>query len=443
MLWMMTVGGTLVVGLYSGAGKNGLYRTVRSTKEGIESSVKTLIGEAPTLFGNRAEHFLQPSRYSRDGVTVNDAANDQGDLLLIAGFAAGTNDLRLIRRNGDIVARWPVQFSRIFPNPTHMPTKEAPATDWNIDTHGALALPDGSVVFNFEYGGLVKLDRCGDVVWTVPLQTHHSLERAEGGGFWVPGRRVRTNGPSPFPPYETPFKEDTILKISDEGRVLSEVSIPAILYKNGMDPMLTSGIRFRSGMEWDQEVVHVNKVQELPSSIAKDFPLFEAGDLVLSNRDMNLLMVVDQTGTKVKWSKVGPWLRQHDPEFKAGGTIVVFNNNAYKTAFQAGSAEITPPSSPRVTNIIEIDPVTNQHRVLFGGKPGQELLSVIRGKVDVTRGGGLLITEFEGGRVLETDANGKVVWEYIRHDSPEHVTEITEARVYPAGYFTVQNWTCN
>jgi len=255
------VGTAFVVGLYSGVRKNGLFVAVANIKDTVETSVKTLVGEASTLTGRQPRHFLQPSRYTRDGVTVNDAANDQSDLILISGFAENTNELRLIRRNGEVVARWPVEYSKIFPNPTHFPDDDAPTTDWNVDTHGALTLPDGSVVFNFEWSGLVKLDRCGEVVWTVPRQTHHSVERAESGGFWVPGRRTVTSSASPFPPFETPFKEDTILHISDDGRVLSEVSIPGILYKSGFSALITAGQRFRPGMEWDHELMHVNKVQ--------------------------------------------------------------------------------------------------------------------------------------------------------------------------------------
>ena len=70
------------------------------------------------------------------------------------------------------------------------------------------------------------------------------------------------------------------------------------------------------------------------------------------------------------------------------------------------------------------------------------MLSIIRGKVDLTSDGGLFITEFEAGRVFETDSNGVVVWEYINRYSPEEVAEITEARIYSAGYFTVERWPC-
>jgi hypothetical protein len=413
-----------------------LYSATAHAKDAIELSVSTVIGEASTLTRQRPRHFLQPSRYARDGVTVNDSASDQSDLILISGFAGDTNELRLIRRNGDVVARWPVQFSTIFPNPTHFAEGGAPATDWNVDTHGALALPDGSVVFNFEWSGLVKLDRCGKVVWTLPRQTHHSVERAEGGGFWVPGRRVQLSGQSAFPPFEPRYVEDTILRVSDDGRVVSEVSVPGILYKNGLEAVLTAGVRFARDMEWDEELVHLNKIAELPSSIAADFPMFEAGDLALSSRDQNLVMVVDKTMTRVKWWKIGPWLRQHDPEFKAGGTLVIFNNNVYETT------PTDPKTGPWRSHIVETNPATGELKVVFGEKPGQELLTVIRGKIDLTPRGGMLITEFEGGRILETDANGKVVWEYVRHYDAESLAELTEARLYPAGYFTVQDWTC-
>jgi hypothetical protein len=95
-----------------------------------------------------------------------------------------------------------------------------------------------------------------------------------------------------------------------------------------------------------------------------------------------------------------------------------------------------------VSNVMEVNPASGESRVLYGGTTGQELSSILRGKVDVTGDGGLVITEFEGGRVLETDARGDVVWQYLNRYSSEEVAELTEGRVYPAGYFTVEDWPC-
>jgi hypothetical protein len=447
------LGLSFAVGLEAGAERNGLYRFVTETTSTISQSLRLTASEAPTLMGIRPSWFVQPSRYDGDGVTVNDPGNDPEDLILLAGFFDYTNELRLIRRDGAVVARWPVSYSKLFPNaheffpdvdPELLPNAAAPQTDWNIDTHGALALPDGSVVFNFERAGLAKLDRCGRVVWTVRRRTHHSLERAEGGGFLVPGRRTIVEGPSPFPPFDPPFEEDTILRVSDEGRVTSEVSVPRLMYNSGLEPLLTStNTKFGAGMRWEREIVHLNKIDELTSDMAADFPTFEAGDLALSIRGMNMVLVVDKSASRVKWWRVGPWLRQHDPEFKRGGTIVVFNNNIYAGWVFEGEDQTTPASTPRVSNIIEMDPATGRAEVIFGGRPDQELLTVVRGKVDVTPAGGLLITEQEGGRVIETDAHGRIVWEYLNRYNRDLMAEINEARLYPAAYFTVADWTCH
>jgi hypothetical protein len=441
MLCVTLLGLSFVLGLEAGARRTTAYHVVHGVADTVRTALKVTAEEAPTLAGLHPTHFLQPRRRTEAGVTINRAGDGADDLILLSGFFGGNNELRLIRRDGGDVARWPVRYRELFPRPDHLPAGSAPANDWYIDTHGAVALPDGSVVFNFEYGGLVKLDRCNRLVWAVRRRTHHSVERAGDGGFWVGGRR-RHEGPSPFPPFDAPFEEDTILKISEDGEVTSELSVPAILYGNGLQAVLTAtGSRFRSGMSWDRELVHVNKIAELSADLAADFPMFASGDLVLSIRELNLVMVVDPEGRTVKWWRVGPWLRQHDPEFRRGGTIVVFNNNMFDTEF-GPTPFVAPPTVPRVSNIIEIDPVSDRWQVVYGGQPGEELSSVNRGKVDLTPQGGLFITEFEGGRVLETDANRHVVWEYVNQYSDTETAEISEARLYPSGYFTVRDWTC-
>jgi hypothetical protein len=430
-------------GIKAGEEHNAAFRLTESLKSTVENAVTVTAGELVSTLRKRPDHFLQRSRYPGQGVTYNDTtAGRKDDLVLIAGFFDDTNELRLIRRSGEIVARWPVRFYDLFPHPDYFPAGWEPATNWNIDIHGALALPDGSVVFNFEWGGLAKLDRCGNIVWTVRRQTHHAIERAEGGGFWVLSRRLVEDW-SPYPPFETPFQEDTILKISDAGQILAELFPVRAFYNSNLSALLTAtGYSFESRMEWDHELVHMNKVGELTSDVARDFPMFERGDLIVSLRDHNLIAVVDKGVTRVKWWQIGPWLRQHDPEFRRGGTIAIFNNNVHQTAFGGSNDFKIVPNLPAVSNIMEVDPATHAARVIYGGQPGQELLSVIKGKIDLTARGDLLITEAQGGRVREIDANGRLVWEYVNRYDEADIAEIGEARLYSPDYFTVKDWTC-
>lgn len=445
------LGLTLVFGMWSGHHNTALFRWVEETWTYLKASGEAI--EQTSLL--RPDYLLQPARYPGEGVTVNSLpAHD--DLILLSGFFKDedTNELRLIRRDGTLINRWPLHYSEIFPHPDHV--RQTPASDWNTDIHGMVIHPDGSVVFNFEYAGLVKLDRCGKKIWTLKHETHHSVELAEGGGYWVLGQRYIEDIPpaqTPYPPFLPPFRESKILKVSASGEVIKEISIPAIFYKNNMEAILTSAPYYyygRSSLKsYSKEIVHPNKVVELGSALAKDFPLFSAGDLLLSVRSLNLVMVIDPDNSEVKWWRVGPWKRQHDPEFVPGGKILVFNNNAH-IAFSydpfGGDEQIfrTSLDTPRVSNIIELDPLTDKFTVRygFGGKPGQELLSVIRGKIDATAPGGILVTENDGGRAFEIDDKGNIVWQYINRYDDDEVAELTEARAYSKEYFTVTNWSC-
>jgi len=386
-------------------------------------------------------HFLQPSRYPGSGVTTNKFLSNDRSFVLLAGFFEGNNQIRLVRRDGSVVAKWPLKFSEIFKDTSHIHLP--PQTDWNIDVHGALVLPDGSVVFNFEYGGLVKIDRFNQVVWTLPRETHHSVETAKDGGFWVCARRFHPQGSrSAFEPFQTPYNEDTILKVSEDGKVVREISVPKLFYDNGLESLLTStGDYFLKEMAWDGEIVHLNKVGELSPNLAGKFPMFQAGDLIISLRKYNLLAVLSPKTRRIKWWRIGPWVRQHDPEFTKSGTIIIFDNNAYRTAFGGElSQDKSLLSIPRASKILSFNPNTGEIQNIYGQRKGQELLSVLRGKVQATPDNGLLITEFEGGRVFQTDAQGQIVWQYINRYDEDHVAEITEARLYPADYFTVKDW---
>lgn len=428
-------------GLYINSGENSLQLAYSNTKTKFLRALTFLKNEMLVEWGIYPAYFLQPALHEGEGVTINKTQDD--NFVLLSGYFHPNLEIRLIRRNGEIIARWPAVYSELFAK-NEIPSWLYPSTDWHVDLHGAAMLPDGSVVFNFEYFGMVKLDRCGKVVWKVAKPTHHSVEIAEEGGFWVPGRIVQESGASEYPPFNPPYIVDTIMKISSDGEIVSEHSIPKILYDNDLGALLSStGQTIRRTSSWDNEIVHVNKIAELPSELAKDFPLFSAGDLAISIRGLNLVLVIDPQHHQVKWWRVGPWLRQHDPEFKFGGKIVLFNNNIFATDFDPMIDRVWS-ASPRVSNIIEIDPVTDQYKIIYGAEPDHKLLSIIRGKIDLIQQGkgGVLITEFEGGRVLEVDSQGEIVWQYINRYDAEEVAEISEARVYPQNYFSVTDWNC-
>ena len=431
--------GLFLGGLYSGATKNTVYWIAKGVLE------NTQLASRETRNLVEPVHFLQPARFDGSGVTVN-AAND-GQLILMSGFFEGGTALKLMRRDGEVVANWPAPYSSFFPQGIQG-VGPKPKTDWNIDIHGMLMEQDGSVLFNFEYAGLVKLSPCGDVIWTVAHPTHHSVVRAEQGGYWVPGLQALTDNPQyqQLRPFVGAAPEEVlnelILHVSDNGEILQFVPVLDLLFDSGLEPMLTAtGYSFTRGSRRIPDVVHINKISELSTAAADEFEAFEAGYLALSSRKYNAIFVVDPTTWKVVWHQVGPWKRQHDPEFLPTGEIAVFNNNTYR--IDLANLERTDLTAPRRSNIVILDPRTRAHRTFPETTVKGGLHSVMRGKIDPTGDGGFLITEFEAGRVLELDRSGNVTWEYINRYNSEFVAEITEAQLYRESDFAKGTWSCD
>jgi len=432
---------TFAVGMHAGANRTFAYRAFVQANDALDQFWEEKVRQEAL---GLPVHFLQPAKHSGDGVTVN-ALEDDDSLILLAGFMENGNHLRLIRRDGSVVAKWPVRYMDHFPEPAS--EEQAPRSDWNVDLHGALVLPDGSVVFNYEYNGTVKLSRCGEVVWKLNHPTHHSIETAEGGGFWVPGRTyIPKDQREALPPFTWArsgefLAEDLILKVSEDGRIAMRKSVPEILMDGGLESLMTAtGSPFRVNSYNHTEIVHVNKIAELSTEMAPAFPDFAAGDLMVSLREYNLVLVVDPDTWQIKWHQIGPWLRQHDPEFGADGSIYVYNNNAYYLDWD----RLTSGESvaPIFSSITRVDRTRSVSSIAYGGGAAEPFFSLVRGKLDPRPGGGVLITEFDAGRAFEVAADGTLLWEYINRYDEDRVLELTEARAYPADYFTVDDWSC-
>jgi len=203
-----------------------------------QDSIEQVLEEWETITKTRPIEHLTKARDDGDGVSRIDERQMFPGLTFIAGFFDGGLEMRLIRPNGSIVNRWKAPFHDIFPDSSHIdPEERIPQTDWNTDIHGALAFPDGSVLFNFEGNGLAKLDRCGATQWTLPKMTHHAVARSRAGGFWVPSLRV-IEDVSRFPELTPPYEEDFVLHVSQDGRVLKEISVLELLYENDLRALL-------------------------------------------------------------------------------------------------------------------------------------------------------------------------------------------------------------
>jgi hypothetical protein len=423
----LVLGGTFTAGLYAAVRKNAAYDLVW----GLLDDAKTLYEELPNLRGTEPIHFLRPARYPGHGVTINDPAAKQDDLILLSGFFDGNNKVRLMRRDGSIVHEWTLSAHALFPDPAFF--RIPPATDWNAITHGTLITPEGDIVFSFESGGVVRLDRCGKPVWTTPpgMLGHHSPNWTADGGVVIAGGERVEKRTSDIPwPFAGPYWEDLIYKFAPDGRLVFRKPLTALFVENDMGAQFSANGRFETRVSGE---FHLNEVEELSPDLAPAFPMFEAGDLLLSLRNWNMILVTDSEAKTVKWWRIGPFVRQHDPDFEPDGTITVFDNHSDDTRDGIHCSG---------SRIWKIDPATGSARTLYGGRPDQPMFTAERGTHQSQANGNILITEAQSGRALEVTPDGRVVWEYINRYDATRVTWLHDAETYDPAFFTVTDWNC-
>jgi hypothetical protein len=182
-----------------------------------------------------------------------------------------------------------------------------------------------------------------------------------------------------------------------------------------------------------RSVTHQNDVEPLPERMAEEYPLFEAGDLVLSLHHIDLVLVFDPESKEVKWHSTVPFTRQHDPDFIGGGWIGIFDNNT-----DGRGGEMLGGS-----RVVGVQPHTDSVRVLFSGKHLDRFYTNVRGKWQLLGNGNMLLTEAEAGRAVEVSPEGELVWEWIHESYDSKVPSVTEATRYNLTKEEVASWPCS
>ncbi len=178
------------------------------------------------------------------------------------------------------------------------------------------------------------------------------------------------------------------------------------------------------------DVMHLNDAEVLSAGMADAFPMFEAGDILLSSRHFNQLWVLDRKTKTIKWWLMGPTIGQHDPDFQADGTITVFDNRPGGDATEANGFKGHRGGS----RIITVNPADKSHRVLYASDERNTFYTPYRGKHQVLPNGNILITETDAGRAFEVTPEGEVVWSFINGWDETRVGWVMKATKYPESY---------
>jgi hypothetical protein len=369
--------------------------------------------------------YAMPTGLAGGGVTVHDPAAAYPGHTLITGYRDGHYRAFLIDMDGTVRHEWDVTYGKVWPDPSHL---EVVPPDFDATIHGTALLPDGALVVSFEGLGAAKLDRCSRVLWRVPAQTHHAVEALPTGEFLIPARR-RLARPGPGLPGVRITEggwlwEDVVLRVGPQGRVVAEIPLLERLLASGLEGVLYANGLDSPGLGHTEDPLHLNDVEALPEGMAGAFPLFAAGDVMVSLRNLDTIAVLDRGTLLVKWWMTGPFLRQHDPDFLPNGNILVFDNRKGGPAREFG-----------FSRILEIDPVARRVVWSYAGSEGEPFYTDALGKVQSLPNGNVLVAVGGEGRVFEvarTPEGGRIVWEWINKVGEGLVGRLTQAERVPA-----------
>ncbi|WP_186375864.1 arylsulfotransferase family protein [Hyella patelloides] len=363
-------------------------------------------------------------------VDSNSAKTSEG-LTLVTKMAADRQIVvEIIDIEGNIVHKWDIDWFEIWPDAQHLPENDIPKEKPGTNIHGAVVMENGDLVFNFEYLGLVRIDRKGEVVWRLPYQTHHSIHKHDDGNLWVSGSRYHTRRNSRFPHLIPPFYEETILEVSPEGEILREWSVADILQKNGYTGLLYQGTLNNESTQikgdglilGNSDILHLNDVEPFSSKLEEGF--FKQGDVLVSLRNINTVFVFNIESEKIKFISIGQVVRQHDPDFIDGNSFSVFDNNNISAV----------EANLRQSRILIMSAKENTTDVFFEGTVEKPFFTNVMGKHQWQPNGNLLITESKAGRGFEIDRQGEVVWQYINYVDEGVVGIVGEVQRLPSEY---------
>jgi hypothetical protein len=318
----------------------------------------------------------------------------------------------LLNPQGEIIHSWNLSTA-------HLPAT-APSEQLK-NLYGLHVFPDGSIIYTMQErgGGIVRVDACSNVLWSLKGEFHHSTSPDETGHFWT------------FIGKQSAFDQN-MAKISvDAGEIVEIIDMAKVRDANPdlhiWDLYPYSFFESRGKIKKSGEMAHGNNIEPLPQSLAADFPQFKPGDLLISYATTNLIFVLDPVSLKVKWWRVGISDLQHDPDWEPGGKISILSNN--------------PRSGKSHSDIVTVDPATMEYEVTLNGA-SLDFMTIINGRHQLTEFGTRFVTSSQQGWAFEVDQQGKILFSFVNNvnAAERKAMHLSEALRYPEAYFTSEFW---
>jgi hypothetical protein len=327
------------------------------------------------------------------------------------------------------VHRWSIPFSRVFPVAPHLPIHPP---DGFVSLFDCRLFPNGDLLVVFHSMtiagcGLAKVDKNSNLLWAYGAPIHHDIDVGEDGVIYAIQHDAVSEVPG-YPRIAGPSNLDSVVVLSPDGRLLREpISLLAAFQNTPYAPLLATLEQESTTTRQvapegstapridyqliSHEPLHANCVRVLNGELAPKFPMFKAGHLLISLRNVSIIAVLDPQPGRIVWAARGPWYAQHDAQFLQNGHLLLFDNMG----------------TPQGSRVLEYDPQTQALPWSYAGEGGSPFYTSERGMCQRLANGNTLIVSSEEGQLLEVTHDKRVVW------SCSLGGYVTTARRYSAG----------
>jgi hypothetical protein len=392
--------------------------------QGMQNSIASAKAQTKLIQNPRSAHEIA-NTLEKGGVTVNNTPYGQDELVFATWYRDGQFIADLIDREGNVVHKWTLPHGNLDVSMTKDRAVILFAKNQTI--HGAHLSSNGDVLLVIEQQGMLKLNKNSEVLWRTKEANHHAVAVGLDDTIWSLNRRQLKNSTDWVAMATAPYFDDTVVHYSADGELLEEFSVTKLIEDNHYEGILYAGPPSSPRLA-DMDPLHLNDIDVLTAEQAAHFPTTSAGDLMLSLRTVDTIIIVDPTTRSIKWSMTGPFLRQHDPQVTAGGLLLVYDNRTTQAQLGGNARYLRGQQKLGYSRLIAIDPVTRDIQWQYQGTPEHPFYSSIQGKVEEMPNGNVLAVEPEGGRIFEVDrASGNILWEYINSLEPGYVGRVTQA----------------
>ena len=272
-----------------------------------------------------------------------------------------------------------------------------------------LILDDGSLTSNSHYFPQFKIDFCSNLQWINDEEAfHHSIILDHEKNILIAGSKQKSKYVKKYSIKD--FKDDSIIKINTDGKILYNKSVTELLIENNI---LSNNFALTSSLSGDNDPIHLNYIE--PAFIDTEY--WKQGDVFMSIRNQNAIIHYRPSTNKVINYITGPFARQHDVDIISDKEISIFNNNNFFV-------------NNEHSEVLIYNFETKKFKKLFNEQLKKENFKTNSGGLShIFKDKSLMVDEQDYGRILLFNNKGEKEWEFVNKDKNGDIGNIWWSRI--------------